>query len=346
MLRNLLACALLSFVPAAAAAQTAAQVAPQTAAQAVPKPGERLPAGIELQGLKKTAATRLSDFYGRAVLLDFFAYWCVPCAQAVPHLNELHQQYDERGLSVVGVTWEGPKKTEPWLEKYGVAYATGYDAGSGLQRLFQINSIPFAVLLDAEGVIAWTGDPRHLTPERIERALDGASTQPVWSWPEAARALAVPLYQGHYAAALEQAKSIGASERFDPLVFLQERVRTTLMLQPSRMIQRGDYSEAFQVAERLTRELAGLPEAETLAAYVEQARQDPEVQAGLAMHTRLLELEKRAAAVRNAEDGQKLRVEVEAFAKEVAGKRLEKRTQALLDNLDRALENAKKHEKQ
>ncbi|MSR63159.1 MAG: TlpA family protein disulfide reductase [Planctomycetes bacterium] len=334
MLRTLLSPAFLSLAPLLAAAQTP------------PKVGERLPASIELTGLEKTSAQRLSDFYGRAVLLDFFAFWCGPCAQAVPHLNELEQQYGARGLSVVGVTWEGPKKTVPWVAKYGVEYAYGYDSGSGMQRLFQINSIPFAVLLDTEGVIAWTGDPRRLTPERIERALEGASPKAVWQWPEPARPLAALLQRGEYAAALEQAKELGASEHFDPLVFIQERVRTTLMLQFSRMLQRGDYAEAFQVAERLTRELAGLPEAETLAAYVEMARRDPEVQAGLAMHTRLLELEERAAAVRNPEDGQKLRVEIEAFLKEVQGKRVEKRTQALLDSIDRALENAKKHEKQ
>src|SRR5438046_993974 len=42
---------------------------------------------------------------GKMVLIDFWATWCVPCCQAIPHLNELHRRFADR-LVVVGLSQE------------------------------------------------------------------------------------------------------------------------------------------------------------------------------------------------------------------------------------------------
>jgi cytochrome c-type biogenesis protein len=46
---------------------------------------------------------KLSDFRGKAVALNFWATWCVPCKIETPWLVELQKQYSDQGLQIVGV---------------------------------------------------------------------------------------------------------------------------------------------------------------------------------------------------------------------------------------------------
>src|SRR4030095_13932645 len=42
----------------------------------------------------------------RAILIEFWATWCGPCRQSIPHLNALYKKYKDKGLVIVGVTDE------------------------------------------------------------------------------------------------------------------------------------------------------------------------------------------------------------------------------------------------
>ena len=78
----------------------------------------------------------------------------------------------------------------------------------------QKTGIPFSVLVDPFGTILWSGHPMQLKEGQIERALEGAFAAPVWSWPEAARALAQPLARGDLRAARTLADTLGPNAEF------------------------------------------------------------------------------------------------------------------------------------
>jgi peroxiredoxin len=48
----------------------------------------------------------LSDFRGKAVLLNFWATWCAPCRIEMPWLVEFYKQYQSQGLDIVGVSMD------------------------------------------------------------------------------------------------------------------------------------------------------------------------------------------------------------------------------------------------
>ena len=88
--------------------------------------GSKLPP-IALEGFTQTPAKAFEDYSGRAVMFDFFAYWCGPCAASVPHVNEIQTEWGPKGLSVIGVTDESQSLTEPWIAAHKAEYAYAYD---------------------------------------------------------------------------------------------------------------------------------------------------------------------------------------------------------------------------
>jgi thiol-disulfide isomerase/thioredoxin len=67
---------------------------------------------------------RLSDFRGKAVLLNFWATWCGPCKIEMPWFVELQQKYGSQGLQVVGVAMDDASKEDiaKFAKDMGVNY--------------------------------------------------------------------------------------------------------------------------------------------------------------------------------------------------------------------------------
>ena len=302
--------------------------------------GDILPP-VALEDLTQSQARSFSDFYGRAVLLEFFAHWCAPCAQTVPHLNELQAKYGPRGLSVVGVTTDNGKKTLPWIEKHGVEYAWGRDTSGALHQMFQIKSIPAAVLIDAFGTVAWTGDPRRLKEETLEAVLPDTLERPTWDWPEDARPLVGFLERAELATALQEAEKLSAREGFDPQALVRGRI-AKLVARFDGLVDDANYLRAFELGERLDKGLAGLPEGTKLSARLEELRSDPEIARRVSEEKSIDLLEARAGALRKAAEAEVLRTDVAAFLDSKPGEEFERRAKILLDMLDRGLAKAKK----
>lgn len=105
---------------------------------------------------------RLSDLRGRAVIVDFWDTWCPPCRRALPHLQELQDEYGDR-LTVVGVAFgrDGEQAVAKFLAERNITFASVLmDQKYETARAYGgLQSIPTTFLLDAEGVIreVWVG---------------------------------------------------------------------------------------------------------------------------------------------------------------------------------------------
>ena len=67
---------------------------------------------------------KVSDFHGKAVLLNFWATWCEPCIVEMPWFVELQKKYGPQGLQILGVAMDdaGPKEIADFAKKMGVNY--------------------------------------------------------------------------------------------------------------------------------------------------------------------------------------------------------------------------------
>jgi peroxiredoxin len=70
------------------------------------------------------AALRLSEYRGKAVLLNFWATWCSPCREEIPWFIDFQKEYGPLGLQVVGISVDNgdPKEVTDFIRKFGVNY--------------------------------------------------------------------------------------------------------------------------------------------------------------------------------------------------------------------------------
>ncbi len=68
---------------------------------------------------------RLADYRGQVVVLDFYATWCAPCREEIPHLASLQMRFGREGLQVIGLNVGGEEdrpKIPAFAEELGINY--------------------------------------------------------------------------------------------------------------------------------------------------------------------------------------------------------------------------------
>lgn len=140
----------------AAAARVAPLAVGQLAALSVrkaPKPAEnvsfRTPDG---------ATKQIADFKGRAVLLNLWATWCVPCRQEMPALDRLQEKAGGKSFEVVAVNIDTSRLDKPkaFLDEIGVRSLVRYadpsaDVFQALKRAGKALGLPTTLLIGADG---------------------------------------------------------------------------------------------------------------------------------------------------------------------------------------------------
>lgn len=109
--------------------------------------------------VKDTDGNDLSvgKYKGKVVLVDFWATWCQPCVEEIPHVLAAYRKYHDKGFEVIGISLDQDKAA---LTKYVAAkkmpWAQHWDDGGELAANYGAMSIPATFLLDGEGRIVAT----------------------------------------------------------------------------------------------------------------------------------------------------------------------------------------------
>jgi peroxiredoxin len=96
----------------------------------------------------------LSDYQGKAVLLNFFGNTCEPCLQESPWLVEIKKRDAEKGFEIIGVEMYGASNDE--IKSYAKQFGTNYVLVHGDQAVaseYGIGSFPTSYFLNARGTI-------------------------------------------------------------------------------------------------------------------------------------------------------------------------------------------------
>ena len=122
------------------------------------------------------AKLTLADFHGRAVLLNLWATWCIPCRVEMPALDRLQAAKGGQGFEVVAVNVDTakPERRAAFLDSVGVKSLARYLDSSGdsfetLHKDGKALGLPVTLVIDKDGCEAWRSSraaPNGIRPRR------------------------------------------------------------------------------------------------------------------------------------------------------------------------------------
>ena len=99
---------------------------------------------------------RLQEQRGQVVLVNFWATWCGPCRQEIPHLNKLYDKYRASGFVLLGVNIdEDAKLASDLATKLGVKFPVLLDTDKKVSRLYDMSAMPATVVIDRDGRVRY-----------------------------------------------------------------------------------------------------------------------------------------------------------------------------------------------
>jgi peroxiredoxin len=99
-------------------------------------------------------AVSLGELDGQVVMINFWATWCVPCRQEMPHLQALYERYNSLGFELLAVNVENdPDSAREWLEETPVTFPVLFDSKNEVSKLYKVVAMPSTVLVARDGTM-------------------------------------------------------------------------------------------------------------------------------------------------------------------------------------------------
>ena len=98
------------------------------------------------------ARMQLTELRGHAVVLDFWATWCGPCALQAPILDRIARRHQKKGLVVLGVNVDDtPEVAKAYAAQKGLSYPIVLDETRDASGRYGVDKLPSLVVINKEG---------------------------------------------------------------------------------------------------------------------------------------------------------------------------------------------------
>ena len=104
------------------------------------------------------------------VYVDFWATWCAPCISSMPHTAGLENRFGKDVLFIY-ISDEPETKIRSFLERKGYRFYSLSDTARTNFNAWNVESIPYAMLMNPRGTVIWQGRPGDLSPELLQKYI-------------------------------------------------------------------------------------------------------------------------------------------------------------------------------
>jgi len=109
---------------------------------------------------EKGKPQNLAQYAGKTVVLNFWATWCEPCREEMPELSQLHEEYKNKNLVVLGVAIDDVATISEFLKETKVSYPLFAAEMQGMEIASNLGNskgvLPYTVIIKANGSVAKT----------------------------------------------------------------------------------------------------------------------------------------------------------------------------------------------
>lgn len=128
---------------------------------------------------EKGTLVKLSDLKGYVVILDFWATWCGPCKDTIPHIEAIYEEFQGTNLIVLGIdTFERATQEEvqQFVQKNGMKYLIVQDKDNKVAAKYGVTGIPRIFVINKEGrisktIIGYDPEMKNILKTEIEKLL-------------------------------------------------------------------------------------------------------------------------------------------------------------------------------
>jgi thiol-disulfide isomerase/thioredoxin len=135
-------------------------------------------AKLQISEWVKGSPVSLDDTKGKKFLVvEFWATWCGPCRESIPHLTKLQEKFKDKDVVFMGISDETLSKVRPFVDnmgkkmEYTVALDKNRKTSEGYMSAYGINGIPHAFVVDKQNRIAWHGHPMAGLDKVLDRLV-------------------------------------------------------------------------------------------------------------------------------------------------------------------------------
>ena len=116
----------------------------------------------EMQGeslMEEGEQLKLSSYQGKVVVLNIWGAWCPPCRVEAPQLQKVWEEYQDKGVQVLGIDFRDEQRSAPadFMRDTGLTYPSIYDpSGRSLLPLkgYPRATVPSTIVLDKQHRVA------------------------------------------------------------------------------------------------------------------------------------------------------------------------------------------------
>ena len=134
---------------------------------------------LQIQEWVKGEPVTIEPGMSNIVVVEFWATWCAPCRDSIPHLSELQERFGGQGVRFVGISSEPPKTVQPFVDDMSnkMDYTVAVDLSNATSKAYMgaygVQGIPHAFVVDTNATIVWHTHPMSGLDDVVSGVLAG-----------------------------------------------------------------------------------------------------------------------------------------------------------------------------